>query len=292
MAENKKLVRKKYLVFEDGEEKLQYSSKISCEPEILTKDIKELMIYIGSNGSVPYATTNVQDDYADFESIAFAVWSILPHCHVILKFDELKWSKSFPIDYSVFEISVGDELNKKSINSEIQHYMRFLYRVMSMKRMYELFKVDEINENERSTFEHLFDKAVIENSFRITQPEKESGIKRTKKISENHLEKWFVMNTQNNRISNTIPEFSKLGNIALFDQFPCGLFYKEICESGRILNKGAFDLWGMNANGELCIFELKKEGNCGLGIISVKNSGNRGEKIIPGCSSRGMSSSF
>ena len=265
---SKKKNAKNYLLFADLDEKLQYSSKICCVPEVLTKDTKELKINIGSYGSVPFATTNVQKDYADFESIIFVVWGILPECRIVLKFDELEWSKSFPIDYKVFEKSVSKELNKKSINTEIQHYMRFLYRIMNLKRSYNLFDVDESNKEELATFERIFSKASTEKKFKITHPETDSDIKITKSITENHLEKWFVLNTNKGDITHVIPEFSKVGSIVLYDQFPCGLFYETVNEKNRILNRGAFDLWGINDNEEICLFELKKKGNTGLGIIS------------------------
>lgn len=261
----------KYLIFTDTNEELRYSSKIQCIPNVLTGETKTLKIKIGSEENVPYATTNVQDNYAYFESIAFSVWSILPQCEVVLEFDELKWNEHFPVNYNFYEKTIEDELKqkKKTITSAIQHYMRFLYRVMNMKRQYnKLFHVDEGNKSAVEKFEKEFDKAIIEKKFRITSPQNKSNIKHTDKISENHLEKWFVMNSEKGIISKKIPDYSRFGEMILFDQFPCGLFYEDKNEENRIFNKGAFDLWGITSNEEICLFELKKDGNCSLGIIS------------------------
>ena len=61
---------------------------------------------------------------------------------------------------------------------------------------------------------------------------------------------------------------NKCDNIKLYDQFPCGLFYEDKNEQNRLFNRGAFDLWGVDNEGNICLFELKEEKNHSLGIIS------------------------
>ena len=54
----------------------------------------------------------------------------------------------------------------------------------------------------------------------------------------------------------------------IFNQLPNGLFDSEIVESNRVFTSGACDIWGLDADGYFCIFELKKKDNKPLGILS------------------------
>ena len=103
----------------------------------------------------------------------------------------------------------------------------------------------------------------------MTEPDRDSGVKRGDTISENHLEKWFVLHAGEDEFLKIIPEWeNKCDNIALYDQFPCGLFYVNKENPNRLFNHGAFDLWGIDGEGNICLFELKEEKNHSLGIIS------------------------
>lgn len=62
-------------------------------------------------------------------------------------------------------------------------------------------------------------------------------------------------------------EFNKKVD-CFYDQMPCRMFLKPKSEKTKIFNSGFFDLWGVDKNGCLSIFELKKEGNEPLGIVS------------------------
>lgn len=265
---------------------LQYSSNISCEWK---KEQTELEIYMGRDAhNIPYATCNVQTDYADFESIAFCVWAKCPDCKVILRYEPLKWytekENVFPLDYEHYDeclewIAEEKERRKKegkklndSIGSRIQHYMRFLYRVMKMKELYgEKFFVDENHSEEVEIFTKEFQKRITDKSFKMTKPTQKGGAKETKNVSENHLEKWFMYYSATPMMKEKCPELvnSKSGNMKLYDQFPCGLFAGSPSEKNRIFNRGAFDLWGMDKENHICLYELKEYKNAGhLGIIS------------------------
>ena len=106
----------KFIHFPNGK-KLRYSACINCE---LSNASDKFTISIGSDRwGIPYATTNMQNDYADFEGIAFAVWSVLPECDITLQFDSLKWSLTdgnFPIDYKE-----ADKEVLKSVNAYNKH---------------------------------------------------------------------------------------------------------------------------------------------------------------------------
>lgn len=286
---------KKYIIFPNGQ-KLRYSSRIECTPENVED---ELTIYIGNDPwGVPYATTNMQNDYADFEGIVFAVWSILPKCNITLKYEQLKWyltNGNFPIDYSKVDEKVLEAVNKhnaetyinqmkndeekgekkertlkiaNNLKTQTQHYMRFLYRVMQMLTHYgEYFRIADVNKREVELFTRIYNKAFEERKLIMTEPAQTSNIKGVKHVTENHLEKWFMLYSNDKEKGRLIPDFvKKCGNMKLYDQFPCGLFYKN--KRNRIFNKGAFDLWGIDAEGAICLFELKEKSNHSLGIIS------------------------
>lgn len=237
-----------------NEKKLDYSKSMQCK---FTDDgTSELSVEIGSDKEKnPYVMKNMQDDNADFEAIAFCVWSIKPECRITLKFDECKWE--------------GKTLIQEQ--SEMQHYMRFLYRVNKMLEFNkDRFFIDKSNQKQVTTFKKLYDKAKEDGNLYLTYPDSKSNVslktndKDQPARFENMLEKCFVVNARNNQSEiNHITKCSEL-----FDQFPCGLFLNEKKNINRIFNTGYFDLWGVNDNGNFTVFELKKKGNIKLGIIS------------------------
>lgn len=289
--------KQQYIYFPNGL-KMRYSARMKCEPENV---VEHLNISIGSDAwGIPYATSNMQKDYADFEGIAFAVWSILPECNITLQFDSMEWNLTdgdFPIDYDKVDERVLDAVNaynkhiyesglekdkkdgkfrnrkimkQEKLESHTQHYLRFLYRVSKVRELYgKHFFVATKNEQEVNLFSKLYDKALRENKLMMTEPERDSGAKGGDTISENHLEKWFVLHAGKDEFLKTITEWkNKCDNIELYDQFPCGMFYEKKSEANRLFNGGAFDLWGVNSEGNICLFELKEARNHSLGIIS------------------------
>lgn len=178
----------------------------------------------------------------------------------------MNWNNKFPLP------NFMDKRGVLKVSSDLQHYMRFLYRVSKMRKLYSDFDIDPSNQREITAFESAFNQALQQGLFSITEPKSKSNLKSGIKVTENHLEKWFVLESRNvvnvNSELNSVRDITKVDK--LYDQLPCGLFYGKNgpSEQGRIFNTGYFDLWGINNNKDLCIFELKTVGNKKLGIIS------------------------
>lgn len=247
----------KKLFINGNKDCIPYSDKMECNYD--SKDIT-LEIYI------KFPMENMQEDYANFEAIAFSVWSIAPNVKVVLKFDHSDWGDKFPLPNYI------DSQNKKRVSSYYQHYMRFLYRAYKMRSLYKNFTIYKENVSEVDLFENLFKGAKSSNSLCITVPKSKSSVKDQDKITENHIEKWFVIKSRDENNTNTeVNKLKSQTNVGyLYDQFPCGLFYdvNTPSEEKRIFNTGYFDLWGIDENNDICLFELKKPGNTKLGIIS------------------------
>lgn len=254
MSEKKALKYKNKLV-------LYYSSKIECE-------------WCGENRlriNVLHPQDNMQTDAAAFEGIATLAWCENPDIHITLSFPRIiKWDGQFPFaEPHVYKDNGGHF----RVRSGCLHYMRFLYRVMRFQKCFEhRFEVANDNKKEITRFSECYKKNLENGKFYITKPDTDkSGLKDVKILEENHLEKWFVMNSHKPAESNKVfPVLSSAIKtpIALYDQMPCSIFIGKKSEKTKIFSSGYFDLWGVNPKGELCIFELKKAGNTPLGIIS------------------------
>lgn len=241
---------------------LNYSKTIQCEWEE-----NKLKLFISR------PLENMQTDAAAFEGIICVLWSKVPDAMVELAFRQnTKWEQHFPLPTYV------DKGGHERVSSDTLHYMRFLYRVMKFRERFGgdgRFQVAKANEDEVNQFEACYyDPA---NQYYVTKPGKnKSGIRKTNELSENHLEKWFVMHSRTNEqrenkffdILKDAMQQDIHAPIKLYDQFPCRLFVNTKKESNKIFSSGYIDLWGIGNEGELCIFELKKEGFEPLGIIS------------------------
>ena len=235
-----------YKVLEIHGIELPYSKKIDI---VEAKD--EYEIYIKNT------TENMQEDTADFESIIISIWSV-------------DRSKTIKLTFEKY-VEEHDE-------SARLHYMRFLYRVMRFRERYKdkgFILDDDDNVAEIDRFEKLYKDALENGKLWITKPQTQSGLKGydkdsdtiiSKEVTENHLEKWFVFQSQKKQLPEQMRK--AFGNNRLYDQLPCGMFINEVSSSTRLFNAGYFDLWGVNDRNELCVFELKKENNKKLGIIS------------------------
>jgi hypothetical protein len=54
----------------------------------------------------------------------------------------------------------------------------------------------------------------------------------------------------------------------LYNQLPRGLFERSVCNDNRVFPTGFFDLWGVDQNNDLWLFELKGKDNQAAGILS------------------------
>ena len=234
------------LKFSNGKE-LSVSKFLTCD---LNEDDKKLVIKIGEYKGFPSATTKMQDDYACFESVAFFTWSVISDCKVILEFIPYTWTES-SLDYSN-DVKMG-------------HYMRFLYRASKMEELFQnRFEISDNNSDTVNKFRRLYNEALQNGELDYTEPTVKSSITKKPNVLENHLEKWFVMHGIEPSLIKKTDKFEP--NIRnYFDQFPCDLFYKK----ERLFCGGAVDLWGIDSsNNQICIFELKRDGEKPLGIIS------------------------
>ncbi len=257
--------------------KLQYSKKMKLEQKDNGKN-QVLVIKIDN------PTINMQKDDADFEAIAFCAKSAEPNLKVILCYESLGWiekdkkwgtdatGRNIPIDFTQGK-RIGAQF--KTIDPDICHYARFLYRAYKMKELYaDWFEIDGKNKNEVDTFEKLYKKALNQGNLFFSDPGSSSNIKDDNGFTENHLEKWFVLNTRNGTAIDSKYCENFPCDLELHDQFPCGIFYGKTYddakkEKNRVFNTGYFDLWGCDKkNNQMYIFELKKKGNEKLGIVS------------------------
>ncbi len=239
--------------------KLAYSSAI---------DLKE------KNGKLEILINNpdvnMQTDFSDFEAIAFCARSSNVNLKVELSYKALYWNGNDwgknPIDFT----KVNRIVQGKRVGANYCHYARFLYRAWKMDELYEWFTISDDNRNEVLKFGDLYKTALAENKLFFNDPSKDSEIKNGNEITENHLEKWFALHARkkDNKAVNILQNVSEL-----YDQFPCGLFYGDSYKEAvhcknRIFNTGYFDLWGYKGGKEIYLFELKKNDNKKLGIIS------------------------
>jgi len=188
-----------------------------------------------------YPGSNMQENQAAFEGWCLVLKANDAFEKVELSFDPVKMDKE---DYF------------HNLSPKQQHYLRFLYRVSKFEQQFkDWFSVSKNNQDELEFFNKSFNRVRKVN----TPPDSVSEYNH-RKGKEHVLEKAFVL----------LPEFRKANGITypVYDQFPNGLFVEKVSRENRIFNTGYFDLWGINEDGELCIFELKEPKNSNVGIIS------------------------
>jgi hypothetical protein len=197
-------------------------------------DNKLLFIALGShnskNGEVFSCAVNLQTDEAAFEG-----WSICLKHHLRHYIDRvvLSWIKP-------------DQMTGR----QLLHYNRFAYRVVRFKQMFDWFAIADINEQELSEFENELSKLVIntplnEASMTSDESSKEKQIEYEQRNLEYLKRKFQLQN-----INHQLPVGVKKNNISFFTGGP-----------------SAIDIWGIDNQGNLNIFELKFK-NKKVGIIS------------------------
>ncbi len=217
-----------------GVEKINFSSYITLK-EI--DDTIEIFI------KKPYE--NMQNDAACFEGVALILKILGGYNKITLDFNEVNWN-------GLFENLVPEQC----------HFMRFLYRLYIFDSAFTWF---EIAPNKKDIINGFIEKiktpvANYPSSESTYNPNKGIEHQIEKSFCDQQKEKDYFINLFHNQTNKILT--------CIHDQYPNGLFNKEISDKNRIFPTGYFDLWGITDNNELCVFELKRKDNRPLGILS------------------------
>ncbi|MBD5239422.1 MAG: hypothetical protein HDS64_06590 [Bacteroidales bacterium] len=179
--------------------------------------------------------SNMQEDNSAFEGWAVVIKAAIPEVKTVV----LDW--------------LGPMYHPDKINRQKAHYNRFLMRVANFKKGYSWFEVTEGHRSEVAEMQDLLNSKSIVVNFPKT-PCKED-IDPTKK-PEAYLERELVKRWRSSR---PITD----------EQLPAGLFKGIVKTEATITPRGAsqIDLWQLYDH-TMHIYELKKEGNESIGIIS------------------------
>jgi hypothetical protein len=203
---------------------------------------------------------NMQDNVAAFES-----WALILHAKSGFNVEMMF---NIPASYKI-------PFTKESCRETNKHFLRFLFRAWKFAHQMKWFTIDEGSSRLCvQGFESFFLNTQAINNRPISLP---GHSKKPDKKVEHILENIFVISKD---AIKHIESLSDSQNINLpkdlFNQLPNGLFIqtdgesdkKTIREKNRIFPTGYIDLWGINEENDLCVFELKKKGNNEAGIIS------------------------
>lgn len=227
---------------------INYSSKIDIENKF----------YIKINN--PFK--NIQKDESDFEAIIIALKCKNPEAKFEIQFDEnhVKWNGEF-----------------NTTTQDLNAYLRFLYRVSRFQMAFpEWVNVSEKNKVLIEKFKYKLEEA--KKNFKISNnvPKREASKWKENMNEEKDIETRFTHSKKGKKYLKEIcleamPKINLTDKI--YNQLPNGLFNifndEEPKDDRRIFPTGFFDIWAIDDEGNLCIFELKKDkGNEKLGIIS------------------------
>lgn len=194
-----------------------------------------LLISLGKrnskNGVIYSCCVNMQSDEAAFEG-----WSICLKHHLskYIDFVVLSWEK--PIQMT---------------GNQQLHYNRFAYRVIRFKQMYKWFDIAAVNKNELTEFEKTMKDLVINTPLKEASETSDASSK----------EKQIEYNPHN---LDFIKDYFKLHYIN--HQLPVGV--KKNNRNFFTGRSSAIDIWGIDNQSNLNIYELKLNNNYKVGIIS------------------------
>lgn len=141
-------------------------------------------------------------------------------------------------------------------NTNNCHYQRFLFRVEQFHKAYAWFEIPD------KCKLLLKDLRIREGGVYVVNAAKSDRTTTVPRSKEAKLEMELYKN----------PDFlvKKTGAKFIERQLPVGLFENNVTTKNSIFTgkKSAVDLWGMDENGNLLLFELKAAGNKQIGIIS------------------------
>lgn len=211
-------------------------------PADLGLDLIQDQLIITLHGTA--VITNMQADSSAFEGWALVLKRWMPE----IKKVTIKW---------------GKPTSERTL--EKQHYQRFLYRVKRFSMAFPWCVVDK-----KSTA--LLASLVIdkEHKFILNTPSAERSREFTTRkelyvYSEAELEE-FILSDK------TVSEnFKKTFNLKIVDnQLPVGVFKDKKSNETKVFTggKSAIDIWGINNDGDCCIFELKNSKNRKVGALT------------------------
>ena len=205
---------------------------------------------------------NMQDDAVAFEGWALTLKRWAKYDKVILSWDK----KLYP-----------------NTDTRYGHYQRFLFRVTNFAADFKSwFSVKP------SCIPYLTDLDIkVKGTYYLSSPKKSRSIIKPKG-KEGILEFEYSF-------GKWLSDLKNATNASFLDrQLPMGVFRVKVSEPTAIFSRGksAIDIWGINKNNELLIFELKAEGNNKIGIITelyfyccvmqrVQKGQFKYEKVVP-----------
>lgn len=189
---------------------------------------------------------NMQTDCACFESVALIAKCYNKILHLRIIFEPLNWSGKF-----------------RNLLTEQAHYMRFLYRLFRFTQEYDWCYVEGKEKKEIERFEKALASITPINNVPGTKAEFNPNGKK-----EHIVENMFCSKNGTEYLSKLLKKAEHSPLKFIDHQLPNGLFTDNVSEINRIFTTGYFDLWGINENNELCLFELKIDENTKMGIIS------------------------
>lgn len=195
---------------------------------------------------------NMQENCNAFEGWALLIKSYFPNANIVLE-----WNSDIPDT---------DRTNNGIPSQNEVAYNRFLYRVEKFEKLFgDWFSIPVAKKEEVGVFNKKIKTNHVNNLC-----DSDSSYNPVKGI-EHIIEKDFSRETMNQRffLEKLRMQAKPIKLNCVFDQLPNGLFEGSVAKRNRVFPTGYFDLWGIDDNDNLCIFELKKpQGNDKIGIIS------------------------
>jgi len=207
----------------------------------------------------------MQTDAANFEALAFMCRCYEPGCEVKIDFAPAGWMETIRKDKVVFNGWSG-EFGKNT--SGCNAYLRFLYRAYVFGKAYDWATYTNEAKKEIDRFVALLKTSKPSNNI----PDKMAEYKH-KKGYEHELEAKLTYSDKGRQhLSDIYNRKTGAWLEIIHNQLPNGLFdtglSKKSSESKRIFTTGFYDIWGIDSDGNFCIFELKKPGNNKMGVLS------------------------
>ena len=170
-------------------------------------------------------------------------------------------SKIFEINDVELDWETSQDLNE----NEKLHYNRFLYRVIKFANNYSWFKKNPSKTIEIEEFISTLKRKLVVNSE--SEPRKPNS----DDYSKSNLKNYSENQLENKIVHELVDDFKKTDKlITLSRQFPVGVFLDKKAEKNAIFphRKSAIDIWGVDDNNDIYLYELKNYSNTTVGAIS------------------------